>query len=78
MMNVEKARWHSLECLESGSVLYERKDIPYHPLEEDEIMVKYIMRSMKSKKIIALAKGVWAFCSYLFVPQWERIRNSKQ
>ena len=24
---------------------------------------------MKSKKIIALAKGVWAFCSYLFVPQ---------
>ena len=27
---------------------------------------------MKSKKIIALAKGVWAFCSYLFVPQWGR------
>ena len=24
---------------------------------------------MKSEKIIALAKGVWAFCSYLFVPQ---------
>jgi len=24
---------------------------------------------MKSKKIIALAKGVWAFCSYLFWPQ---------
>ena len=28
------------------------------------------MGSMKSKKIIAIAKGVWAFCSYLFVPQW--------
>jgi len=27
-------------CLESGSVLYESKDGPYHPLEEDEIMVK--------------------------------------
>ena len=27
------------------------------------------MGSMKSKKIIALAKGVWAFCSYLFIPQ---------
>ena len=27
---------------------------------------------MKSKKIIALAKGVWAFCSYLFVPQWGK------
>ena len=38
MLNVEKDRWHSLECLESGSVLYESKDGPYHPLEEDEIM----------------------------------------
>ena len=40
MLNVEKDRWHSLECLESGSVLYESKDGAYHPLEEDEIMVK--------------------------------------
>ncbi len=39
MLNVEKDRWHSLECLESGSVLYESKDGPYHPLEEDEIMI---------------------------------------
>lgn len=38
MLNVEKGRWHSLECLESGSVLFEAKDRPYHPLEEDEIM----------------------------------------
>ena len=40
MLNVEKDRWQSLACLESGSVLYESKDGPYHPLEEDEIMVK--------------------------------------
>ena len=40
MLNVEKDRWHSLECLESGSVLYESKDGPYHPLEEDEIFTK--------------------------------------
>lgn len=40
MLNVEKDRWHSLVCLESGSVLYESKDGPYHPLDEDEIMVK--------------------------------------
>ncbi len=40
MLNVEKDRWHSLKCLESGSVLYDSKDGPYHPLEEDEIMVK--------------------------------------
>ena len=38
MLNVEKGRWHSLECLESGSVLFESKDGSYHPLEEDEIM----------------------------------------
>ena len=37
MIVAEKDRWHSLECLESGSVLYESKDGPYHPLEEDEI-----------------------------------------
>ena len=37
MLNVEKGRWHSLECLESGSVLFEAKDGAYHPLEEDEI-----------------------------------------
>ena len=40
VLNIEKGQWHSLRCLESGSVLYESKDGPYHPLEEDEIMVK--------------------------------------
>ena len=40
MLSVEKDRWHLVESLESGSVLYESKDGPYHPLEEDEIMVK--------------------------------------
>ena len=40
MLNVEKDRWHSLECLESGSVLYESKDGPYKPLQDDEILNK--------------------------------------
>ena len=40
MLNVEKDRWHSLECLESGSVLFECKDGAFRPLEEDEILVK--------------------------------------
>ena len=31
---------------------------------------------MKSKKIIALAKGVWAFCSYLFWPQRRAKENA--
>ena len=40
MLNVEKDRWHSLECLESGSVLFECKDGEYRALGEEEIMVK--------------------------------------
>ena len=38
MLNVEKDRWHSLECLTSGAVLYESKDGPYRPLQDDEIL----------------------------------------
>ncbi len=38
MLNVEKDRWHSLECLESGSVLFESKDGAYEPLQECDIM----------------------------------------
>ncbi len=37
VLNIEKGQWHSLKCLESGTVLLEAKDGPYHPLEEDEI-----------------------------------------
>ena len=39
-INVDKARWHSLECLESGSVLMESKDGVYKPLVPDELMEK--------------------------------------
>lgn len=38
MLNVEKGRWHSLECLESGSVLFEAKDGPYHPLQDCDVL----------------------------------------
>lgn len=37
VLNIESGQWHSLKCLESGTVLFEAKDGPYHPLEEDEI-----------------------------------------
>lgn len=37
-INVEKARWHSLECLESGSVLFESKDGKYEPLSNADIL----------------------------------------
>lgn len=36
-LNIEKGQWHSLKCLESGTILLEAKDGAYHPLEEDEI-----------------------------------------
>lgn len=37
-INVEKARWHSLECLESGSVILECKDGKYEGLREEEVL----------------------------------------
>lgn len=37
-INVERDRWHSLECLQSGTVLLECKDGAYAPLAEDEVM----------------------------------------
>lgn len=38
MLSAERDRWHSLECLESGTVIFECKDGAYHPLEADEVM----------------------------------------
>ena len=38
VLNIEKGQWHSLKCLESGTVLFEAKDGAYHPLQDDEIL----------------------------------------
>lgn len=38
VLNIEKGQWHSLRCLESGTVLLEAKDGAYAPLGEDEVM----------------------------------------
>ena len=35
---IEKGRWHSLECLEPNTVLFESKDGAYEPLPEEDIM----------------------------------------
>lgn len=40
ILNIEAGQWHSLRCLESGTVLLECKDGAYKPLELDEIMEK--------------------------------------
>ena len=37
VLNIEKGQWHSLKCLESGTILLEAKDGAYRPLEPDEI-----------------------------------------
>ena len=37
VLNIEKGQWHSLRCLESGTILVEAKDGAYRPLDEDEI-----------------------------------------
>ena len=37
VLNIEKGQWHSLKCMESGTILLEAKDGAYRPLDEDEI-----------------------------------------
>lgn len=32
ILNIEKRQWHSLKCLESGTILFEAKDGAYAPL----------------------------------------------
>lgn len=38
VVNVEKGRWHNLEWLEQGTVLFESKDGAWEPLREEDIM----------------------------------------
>lgn len=37
VLNIEKGQWHSLRCLESGTILLEAKDGKYAPLAPDEV-----------------------------------------
>ena len=38
ILNIEKGQWHSLKCLESGTILFEAKDGMYEPLDQEDIM----------------------------------------
>ena len=40
VLNIEKGQWHSLKCLETGTVLLEAKDGAYAPLESGDILEK--------------------------------------
>ena len=37
VLNIEKGQWHSLKCLESGTILLEAKDGKYVPLSPEEL-----------------------------------------
>lgn len=38
VLNIEKGQWHSLKCLESGTILFEAKDGKYEPLGPEDIL----------------------------------------
>ena len=38
ILNIEKGQWHSLKCLESGTVLLEAKDGEWEPMADEDIM----------------------------------------
>ena len=38
VVQVEKGRWHNLECLESNTVLFEAKDGAWEPLADEDIL----------------------------------------
>ena len=38
VLNIEKGQWHSLKCLESGTVIMEVKDGPYEPIGPEDIL----------------------------------------
>ena len=40
LINIPAGQWHSLESLESGTVLLECKDGPWEPLGEEDILEK--------------------------------------
>ena len=38
ILNIEKGKWHSLKCLESGTILLEAKDGAYEPIQDCDIL----------------------------------------
>ena len=38
IIQIEKGKWHSLECLEPNTIIFEAKDGSYEPLTQSDIM----------------------------------------
>ena len=47
-LNVPKGQWHSLECIESGSVILETKNGVWEALEEEDLL--YLSSTSKAPK----------------------------
>ena len=37
-MAIERGQWHRIECLETGTVIFEAKDGPYEPISPEDIL----------------------------------------
>ena len=37
-MSIERGQWHRIECLETGTVIFEAKDGPYELIQPEDIM----------------------------------------
>ncbi len=37
-MSIERGQWHRIECLETGTVIFEAKDGSYEPLKDEDIL----------------------------------------
>ena len=37
-MTIAKGHWHRIECLESGTVIFEAKDGPYEPIGPEDVL----------------------------------------
>lgn len=40
-VHIPKGQWHTLEVLESGTVIFEVKDGPYMPIKNQDILIKF-------------------------------------
>lgn len=38
VLQIPAGQWHSVECLESGTIIFEAKDGPYTPLSEEDVL----------------------------------------
>ena len=38
VLNIPAGQWHTVKCLESGTVLFEAKDGAYEPLQDEDIL----------------------------------------